>query len=79
MFSTKRCFEKRNKTDRSPCSLKRGDGANLFQFMPVLVLITCIIHPSKLYFEVGGYIVYSTNHLGKNLTGRRCRAYRTIS
>ena len=52
---------------------------NLFQFLPVLVLITCVIHRSKLYFEVGGYIVYSTNHLGKSLTGRRCRAYRTIS
>ena len=35
--------------------------------MPVLVLIMCVIHRSKLYFEVGGYIVYSTNHLGKNL------------
>ena len=57
MSSTKRCFEKRNKTDRSPGSLKRCDGPNLFQFMSVLVLITCIIHRSTLYFEVGGYIV----------------------
>ena len=46
---------------------------------PVLVVARTVIHRSKLYFEVGGYIVYSTIHLGKNLTGRRCRAYRTIS
>ena len=26
MFSTKHCFEKHNKNDRSPCSLKRCDG-----------------------------------------------------
>ena len=64
MFSTKRCFEKRNKTDRSPCSVKGGDGPIFFNLCPVLGLITCVIHPSKLYFEVGGYIVYSTNHLG---------------
>ena len=28
------------------------------QFMPVLVLITCVIHQAKLYFAVAGSIIY---------------------
>ena len=32
MFSTKRCFEKRNKNDKSPCSLKKCDGPSIWAF-----------------------------------------------
>ena len=68
MFSTKHCFEKYNKNDRSPFSFKKMWWANLTSFVPLLVLITRVIDRSKLHFAVG-----------KNLTGRKCRAYRTIS
>ena len=82
MFSTKCCFEKRNKNDRSPCLLKRCEGSIFFNLcLPVGTRANHVRYSSvQVIFEVGGYIVYSTNHLGKNLTGRRCpRAYRTIS
>ena len=38
--------------------LKRCLRANLTQFMPVLVLVTCVINQSKLYIAVAGGIVY---------------------
>ena len=41
MFSTKYCFEKYNKNDRSS-----------FSFVPVLVLITRVIYRSTLHFTV---------------------------
>ena len=47
-----------NKNDRSPCSLKEMWWASLTPFVPVLVLITCVIHPSTLHFAVAGSIVY---------------------
>ena len=79
MFPTKCCFENPIKMIGHEARLRDVTAQSFFQFMSVLVLITCVIHRSKSYFDLGGYIVYSTNHLGKNLTGRRCRAYRTIS
>ena len=48
-------------------------------FMPVLVLIMRVIHRSKLHFAVARNTVYKSNTREKNLTGRKCRAYRTIS
>ena len=77
MFSTKHCFEKYNKNDRSPFSFKGWDGP-ITSFVPILVLITRVIHRSTLHFEVARNIVYKSNTRGKNLTGRNCRAYRTI-
>ena len=42
------------------------------------MLITGVIHLSKLYFAIAGSIIYLKSYLGKNLTGRKCRAYGTI-
>ena len=52
--------------------------AILAHFKPLLMLITGVIHLSKLYFAVAGSIIYLKRYLGKNLTGRKCRAYGTI-
>ena len=43
--------------------------------MPVLVLITRVIHRSTLHFAVARKIVYKSNTREKNLTGRKCGAY----
>ena len=59
MFSTKHCFEKYNKNDRSPFSFKRCDGPILL--VPVHVLITRVIHRSTLHFAVARNIVYKSN------------------
>ena len=61
MIFSKHCFEKYNKNDRSPFLFKRCDGPLLPHFMPVLVLIKCIIHPSTLHFAVDRNIVYKRN------------------
>ena len=52
--------------------------ANLTRFMPVLVVITCIIHQSRLHFAVGGSKVYLSNTWVKNFTGIKCQAHTTI-
>ena len=65
MFSTKYYFEKYNKNDRSPFSFKRCDGPILTSFVPVLVLITRVIHRSKLHFAVARNIVYKSTTQGK--------------
>ena len=61
MFSTKHCLEKYNKNDRSPFSFKRMWWANLTSFVPVLVLITRVIHRSKLHFAVAQNFLYKSN------------------
>ena len=62
MFSTKYCFEKYNKNDRSPFSFKRCDGpVNLTSFVPVLALITHVIHWSELHFAVARNLLYKSN------------------
>ena len=48
--------------------------ANVTPFMPVLVLITCIIHCAMLHFVVAGSRVYLSNTWKKT-----CWAYRTMS
>ena len=60
MFSTKHCFEKYNENDRSPFSFKRCDGP-ITSFVPILVLITRVIHRSTLHFAVARNIVYKSN------------------
>ena len=60
MFSTKHCLEKHNKNDRSPFSFKRCDGPILLHF-PVLLLITRVIHRSKLHFAVARNLLYKSN------------------
>ena len=66
MFSTKHCFEKYNENDTSPFSFKRCDGPILPHLcLSVLVLITRIIHRSKLHFAVARNIVYKSNTQGK--------------
>ena len=49
-----------------------------YLIVPVLVLITRVIHRSKLHFAVARNIVYKSNTQEKNLTGRKCRVHRTI-
>ena len=44
--------------------------------MPVLVLNTGVFHRSTLHFAVARDIVYESNTWEKNLTSRKCRAYR---
>ena len=62
MFSTKDCFEKYNKNDRSQFSFKRYDGPILPLLMPpVVVLITRVIRRSTLHFAVARNIVYKSN------------------
>ena len=61
MFSTKHCFEKYNKNDRSPFSFKRCDGPILPHLCLSVVLITRVIHRSKLRFAVARNIVYKSN------------------
>ena len=58
MFSTKHCFEKYNKNDRSPFSFKRCDGPILPR---LFVLITRVIHRSKLHFAVARNLLYKSN------------------
>ena len=53
--------------------------ANLTPFMPVLVLITRVVHRYTLHFAVARNISYKSNTREKNLTGRKCRAYITTS
>ena len=53
--------------------------ANLLPFVSVIVLITRVIHRSTLHFAAAQNIVYKSNTREKNLTGRKCRVYRTIS
>ena len=78
MFSTEHCFEKYNTNDRSPFSFKRCDG-------PILPLYACTRANHARYSSVHVTICGSSKHSfkkkysGKNLTGRKCRAYRTIS
>ena len=38
-----------------------------------------VINRSTLHFAVARNIVYNSNTWEKNLTGRKCQAYRTIS
>ena len=75
MLSTKHCFEKKA-INRSPCLLRdvMSQTYSICACTNVLVLIMCVIHRFKLHFAVAGCIV-----LGKDLTGRKCRAYGTIS
>ena len=48
MFSTEYCFEKHNKSDKSPCSLKRCDGP----ILPNLCLGTRANH-ERYYIFIG--------------------------
>ena len=52
--------------------------ANLTPFMPVLVLITRVVHQSTLHLAVGRNLLYKSTTREKNLTGRKCRAYGTM-
>ena len=79
MFSTKHCFEKYNKNDRSGCSLKEMQRVNLTQFMPVLVLITHVIHLIQVIFCGSWKRKLLKQYLRKNLTVRKGYAYGTIS
>ena len=60
------------------CSLPRTVSKNTMKMMPVLVLITSVIYRLTLHFAVARNIVHKSNTREKNLTGRKCRAYRTI-
>ena len=60
-------------------SLLRDVVGQSYLIVPVLVLITHVIHRSTLHYAVARNIVYKSNTRKKNLTGRKCRAYRTIS
>ena len=71
MFSTKDCFEKYNKNHRSPFSFKRCDGPILPHFMPVMVLITSVIHRPTLHFAVARNIVHKSKGTGQNYYTRR--------
>ena len=48
---------KKNNNDTSPFSIKRCDGYNLAPFMPVLVLITRVIHWSIFPFAAAWNIL----------------------
>ena len=62
MFSTKHCFEKKA-IKMIGFWLNRYDRANLTPFIPVLVLITRVIHRPTLHFEVARNIVYLSQTL----------------
>ena len=58
----------KNIHDRSPFLFKRFDGPILpHYFVPVLVLITPVIHRSKLYFAEARNIVCKSNTREKTL------------
>ena len=52
--------------------------AQSYPFMPVLGLITRVIHRLKLHSAVARNTAHKSKYSGKNLTGRKCREYRTI-
>ena len=59
MFPVKHCFEKYNKKiGHHP--RKRDMMGQCFPFMPVLVLITRVIHQSTSHFAVAGSTVYQS-------------------
>lgn len=59
-------FEKHNKKDRPPCSLKRYDGPVL----PQLFLNTRVVHQFALHFAVA-----TSKGLKQYLIGRKARAH----